>query len=138
MARFGVGGGGCECVRVFSLYQRVHIYTPHTIYPHTDAHSNILIVPKLRKFHSSDYINTLLAVRFSGLKFVYDNREIRNSTKIPESWNNDTSHSSKMSRTMDRSPKGIQSLLVFHTLLRSVECIKFGLKDDCTVGNVSS
>ncbi len=66
-------------------------FTPHTHADTTDAHSNILIVPKFRKFHSSDYINTLLAVRFSGLKFVYDNREIRNSMKIPESWNNDAS-----------------------------------------------
>jgi hypothetical protein len=74
---------------VSSLCISASKFTPHA--NTTDAHSNILIVPKFRKCHSSDYINTLLAVRFSGLKFVYDNREIRNSMKIPESWNNDAS-----------------------------------------------
>jgi hypothetical protein len=89
-----------DLVCVFSLYQRVHIHAPYTHTPtptpifwlyQNSVNFNILIFLKFRKFHSSNYIDTLLAVQFSELKFVYDNREIRNSTKIPEFRNNDTS-----------------------------------------------
>jgi len=40
--------------------------------------------------------------------------------------------------TRDKRPKGIQSLGVFHASLGSIECTKFELKSDWTVGNVPS
>jgi hypothetical protein len=77
-------GWGWAWMWVSSLCINASTFTSQT-------HFNILIVLKFRKFHSSDYINKLLAVRFLGLKFAYDSREIRSSTKIPESWFDDTS-----------------------------------------------